>query len=154
MRQYVVIAPIESISVGDIYAVESFPLHVTLVPPFVVRNDDQIAGVIAGAAAATSSFAIVGESTSWFGVNRDIPVTLVSPEPSHTIHTMLIRKLATLGWTPLQDSYSGNGFVAHVSQTENSEFEVDARVTVEEFALVELSEAATVLSRYSLRSTR
>jgi 2'-5' RNA ligase len=154
MRQFVVIAPIETVTVGRSYAVTSFPLHVTHVPPFHVRDEDAIAEQIAREASATERFDIVGESTKFFGPNADIPVTLVSPEPSRAIHLTLIEQLQPLDWIPLEIRYSKGGFVAHITKTQQSEFEVGARAVVESFALVELGEIASVTSIHPLHMSR
>jgi 2'-5' RNA ligase len=150
---YVVIAPIGLIAPGETYSADSFPLHVTVVPPFIARDKDQVEEIMASVASATSAFRVVGQSHAWFGPEADVQVTLISPEPSATIHSLAISKLAASGWAPIEPKYSGSGFLPHVTRTGIAEFTVGDCATLEKLALIEMTEPPTVRTIFPFQTT-
>jgi 2'-5' RNA ligase len=82
MRFLVVVLPLEPLAVGSGFRRDSWPAHVTLVPPF---QTDAPAGpvleAIGAAAAPHGPLEAHGEGHAKFGRRRDVPVTTIELTP-------------------------------------------------------------------------
>jgi len=76
----VIVAPLESLTVGTSFAIPRFPLHVTLVPPF--RVDCELPVLIAAVKVVARETErmlaeVIGQEQ--FGPGADIAVALIRP---------------------------------------------------------------------------
>ncbi|WP_348648573.1 2'-5' RNA ligase family protein [Cryobacterium breve] len=84
MPRLVVVLPLAPLTVGDTFLVRDWPLHVTVLAPFLTdAAPDVIAAALTAAASALPALSVVAGGGERFGRRHDIPVTVLesNPEP-------------------------------------------------------------------------
>jgi hypothetical protein len=157
MPRLVVVLPLAPLRVGSSFAVSVWPLHVTVLPPFLT---DAPAGQIADAlAAATSTLApltVVAGGNELFGRRHDIPVTLIEPHKRlSALHSTLVQAVRPFAAAPDEPAFTGAGFRAHVTHKPPAAVHPGDVLTLEQIALVDMLPRAhtagrTVLAAFPL----
>lgn len=148
----VIIAPIEPLAVGDRHAVERFPLHATVVPPFTCLSGRRaVEEAVASVAAITQPVPTAVGASARFGRNRDVPVALIEPELLAELHARLVVELESLGWSPVDPDFNGAGYRPHVTATREAALAVGAVLILDHLAVVDTDrDQATVTAVTSL----
>jgi len=159
MPRLVIVLPLTPLSEGDSFPVKDWPLHVTVLPPFLTDVDP---AVIAAAIAAIASVhptvtAVVGPK-EMFGRRQDVPVRLVIPTESLSrLHAALIDAVRPHGASPDEPAFTGNEFRPHITIKNHAAIEEGTAFTLRQVALVDMAPRAatrgrTVLATYALSS--
>ena len=152
MKPLVIVAPLESLTVGTSFATPRFPLHVTLVPPF--RVDCELPVLIAAVKVVARETErmlaeVIGQEQ--FGPGADIAVALIRPiESVLNAHSRLIEALMPLGWSAKEPHYNGEGFRPHITDTHERHVRLGERSRLGEIAIIEMLDLPTVRATYKL----
>jgi hypothetical protein len=149
MPRLVVVLPLTPIPVGAGFAVSAWPLHVTVLPPFLTDAPvDRIADAIAAATRALPALTVVAGGTELFGRRHDIPVTLIEPDATLTaLHTTLVRAIRPFAAAPDEPAFTGPGFRAHVTHKPPARLHPGDVLTLEQVALVDMLPRADAAGR-------
>jgi hypothetical protein len=161
MPRLVVVLPLTPLDVGAGFAVSAWPLHVTVLPPFLTDAPaDRIASAIGTATSTLSAMTVVAGGNALFGRRHDIPVTLIEPdEELAELHSTLVRAIRPFAEAPDEPAFTGPGFRGHVTHKPPARVDPGDIITLEQIALVDMlprADAAgrTVLAAFPLsRST-
>lgn len=117
MPNLVVVLPLEPLQVGESFAVKSWPLHITVLPPFKTdAASSEIADVIAAAASSQTALTAIAGHDEMFGRREDVPVTVIEDNPALTqLHRALVDALKPFAARPDERAFTGRGFRAHVT---------------------------------------
>jgi 2'-5' RNA ligase len=144
MPRLVVVLPLEPLRIGDSFAVDSWPLHITVVPPFLTDADPVVvAQIIATATSTCRPFDVVAGEDALFGRRENIPVTLIAEsEPLTQLHRRLVDALRVVAASPDEPAFTGTGFRAHVTVKNGRRVQVDAALPLTQVALVDMAPRA------------
>jgi 2'-5' RNA ligase len=117
MSRLVIVLPLSPLGVGDSFAVRDWPLHITVLSPFLSRAEPAaIAAAVAAACAGQGALRVVADRDELFGRRHDIPVTVVREHPALTqLHRTLIDAVRPFAAAPEEPAFTGDGFRPHVT---------------------------------------
>jgi 2'-5' RNA ligase len=157
MPRLVVVLPLEPLRTGESFAVDRWPLHITVVAPFLTDADPEgLREIIASATSTTPRFDVVAGEDALFGRRENIPVTLIrDSEPLTELHRSLVDGLRAVAASPDEPAFLGTGFRAHVTMKNGQRVQADAAVPLAQIALVDMApranpEGRTVLATVEL----
>lgn len=157
MSRLVIVLPLIPLGVGDSFAVRDWPLHVTVLPPFL--SDAEPAAIVDAVAAACTgqgALRVVAEHDELFGRRHDIPVTLLREDPSLTrLHQTLVDAVRPFAAAPEEPAFTGKGFRPHVTIKGPARVSVGEVLSLSQIAIVDMLPRAhpdgrTVLATYPL----
>lgn len=148
----VVVAPLRPLTVGDAFTVADWPLHITVMPPFLTSHtSDQVAAVIAEVAATQPLLTARAGVDALFGRKHDLPVTLVLGHPGLTLlHDRLISALRPLAARADEPAFTGPGFRAHITVKGERRVHEGDELRLSQLALVDMAPRADVAGRVVL----
>ena len=152
MEHLVIVASLESLSVGTSFATSRFPLHVTLVPPF--RVDGELPTLIAAVKRISRETEcmlaeVIGHEQ--LGPDADIAVALIRPiESVLNAHSRLTEALSPLGWVAKEPHYNGEGFRPHITGTDDRHIRLQEQLLLNQIAVIEMLDLPTVRATYKL----
>jgi hypothetical protein len=145
-------------SVGDSFAVRDWPLHITVLPPFLSAAEPAaIAEVVASACADQGALRVIAGPGELFGRRHDIPVTLVREHPELTrLHRTLVDALRPFAATPEEPAFTGDGFRPHVTVKGHARVSAGDMLSLRQLAIVDMLPRAhpagrTVLATHNLQ---
>jgi len=152
MKHLVIVAPLKPLTVGEGFAVSIFPLHVTLVPPFLVECDwPGLDAVVEAVAGSTDRLLAEVVGQEGFGPDGGIAVALVRPTGSlRNAHSRLTEALMPLGWTAREAHYNGSGFRPHITGNDEGRVRRGECFILGEMAIVEMLDPPIVRATYQL----
>ena len=152
MKHLVIVAPLESLTVGASFALSRFPLHVTLVPPF--RVDCELPALTAAMEAVSRETERMLAEVSGdenFGPHADIAVALIRPVRSVlNAHWRLTKALMPLGWAAKEPHYNGEGFRPHITGNDERRVRLGEQFILGEIAIIEILDLPIVRATYRL----
>ncbi|RZU67034.1 2'-5' RNA ligase superfamily protein [Microterricola gilva] len=158
MSRLVIVLPLIPLGVGDSFAVRDWPLHITVLPPFLSSAEPAaIADAVATACAEHGALRVVADHDELFGRRHDIPVTLVREHPALTeLHRTLIDAVRPFATTPEEPAFTGDGFRPHVTIKGLARVNAGEELTLSQIAIVDMLPRAhaagrTVLATYALQ---
>jgi 2'-5' RNA ligase len=145
----VIVLPLTPLRVGDGFAVSSWPLHVTVLPPFLTdASTAEIAAVIATAARAHPPLTVRAGDDELFGRKHDIPVSLIEPNAELTgLHHALVDSIRPFAAIPDEPPFTGRGFRAHVTHKPPARVRPGDTLTLDQLALVDMLPRAHTAGR-------
>lgn len=153
--------PVQPLRVGDSFAVAEWPLHVTVLPPFLTDSaPGDIADAIRGAVLGREPLTVVAGEDALFGRRHNIPVTLVLPDEGLTLlHHTLVAAVRPFAAEPDEPAFTGPGFRAHVTHKPPARISAGQSLTLGQVALVDMLPRAhtagrTVLAAHTLGTPR
>lgn len=140
MSRLVIVLPLAPMSVGDSFAVRDWPLHITVLPPFLSAAEPaSIADVVATACADQGPLRVIADHDELFGRRHDIPVTLVREHPELTrLHRTLIDALRPFAATPEEPAFTGDGFRPHVTVKGRARVSAGDVLSLRQLAIVDM----------------
>jgi hypothetical protein len=149
MSRLVVVLPLTPLRTGDSFPVSEWPLHITVLPPFLT---DAAASVIAGVIAATvtgrTALTAVAGADALFGRREDVPVTLVEDDPNLTeLHRALVDAVRPFASTPDEPAFTGPGFRAHITIKNGARVHAGEALTLTQIALVDMAPRSAAAGR-------
>ncbi|WP_130176753.1 2'-5' RNA ligase family protein [Cryobacterium sp. SO1] len=161
MPRLVVVLPVEPLRVGERFTVAEWPLHVTVLPPFLTdAAPGDIIHAIRAAVLGRESLTVVAGEDALFGRRHNIPVTLMLPHDGLTgLHRTLVAALRPFAAEPDERACTGSGFRAHVTHKPPARLHPGAHVTLTQLALVDMLPRAhtsgrTVLATHAFSAPR
>ena len=161
MPRLVVVLPLTPLETGASFAVESWPLHITVLAPFETdAAPAEIARVSAAALAGFVAVTVVAGQDELFGRHHDIAVTLIDENAALTrLHDLLVAALRPLRSSPTEPAFTGPNFRAHVTVKSQGRVHVGDEITLTQLAVVDMaprsaSSGRTVLATIELVPTR
>lgn len=160
MPRLVVVLPIEPLHDGDSFAVRDWPLHITVLPPFLTdAPPGDIAGAIAAATASEPAVTAIAGGDEMFGRREDIPVTVIIDNEQLTrLHRTLAAAVRPFAASPDEPAFTGPGFRAHVTVKGDRRVREGEELSLTQVALVDMVPRAspsgrTVLATFPMRTT-
>ena len=134
-----------------------WPLHITVVPPFLTEAPaGLIAAAIGAAARAQPHLAVVAGRDALFGRRHDIPVSLIEPSADlTTLHLALVAAIRPFAAAPDEPAFTGGSFSAHVTHKSLARVHPGEPLTLTQLALVDMlprthAAGRTVLAAHTL----
>lgn len=138
---------------------DHWPLHITLVPWFVVQDEEAVNRGLERVAGDTDTLRLgVGEQ-DMFGVNRDVPVNVINNQADvMALHEKLIEAIGRADMAFHKQQFPGQRYVAHITR-----HHIDGRhsneheeILMHDFQLVRLIDATTcrVERQFDLRHSK
>ena len=137
MARFVVVLPLVPLAAGDEFTVAAWPLHITLVEPFVTEHPtsviaDAVRASIAGAAAVRAT---AGDE-AMFGRRRDVPVTLV--RDGGELAALRKHTLDELHRAGVDTGHARADFRPHVTRKHHGRLRAGDRVALDTVALIDM----------------
>jgi 2'-5' RNA ligase len=149
MSRLVIVLPLSPLRVGASFAVASWPLHITLVPPFLTDADPtDVAAAIEKATVGQNALGVIVGHDELFGRRHDIPVSLVEDDPELTaLHRTLKAAMRQFAASPEEPAFTGPGFRAHVTVKDHARVHAGEQLTLTQIALVDMAPRAAASGR-------
>jgi 2'-5' RNA ligase len=141
MSRLVVVLPLSPLHTGDSFAVRDWPLHITVLPPFLTdASPTEIADSIAAAASAQGPLTAIAGHDEMFGRREDVPVTVVVENEALTrLHRTLVDAVRPFAASPDEPAFTGPGFRAHVTIKRNGRVHRGDELSLAQIALVDMA---------------
>ena len=155
MPRFVVVLPLTPLAAGDEFTVADWPLHVTLVEPFLTELDaSDVAGAMDSVAQTTAPVHARAGEEAMFGRRRDVPVTLV--RDGGELAALRARTLDALrdAGVDLDRIRARNDFRPHVTRKQHGHLAPGARVVLDSLAIVDMRPPEGAHHRSVIRSWR
>ncbi|KFF60343.1 hypothetical protein JF66_05230 [Cryobacterium sp. MLB-32] len=149
MPRLVVVLPLTPLHEGDSFLVQDWPLHVTVLPPFLTDAEPGvIASAIAEAASSHRTLTAVAGQQEMFGRRTDVPVTVVVPtDELSRLHEDLIDAVRPFGAAPDEPAFTGNEFRPHITIKSHGRIDEGTALTLQQIALVDMAPRASSSGR-------
>lgn len=160
MSRLVVVLPLSPLREGDQFAVSEWPLHITVLPPFLTdATGSEVGAAIRSSASALSEIRVVAAQDELFGRRHDIPVTVMGEcEQLTALHRALRRVTLPFAATPAEPAFTGAGFRPHVTVKAHGRVREGDEFTLTQLAVVDMaprsSAGRTVLATVDLHAGR
>jgi len=121
------------------FASSEWPLHMTLLPPFIYDGHlNEVCDELDAIAVNTNRFSVRTNGDALFGPNEDIPVELIEPsEYLSELHTRLASLVTKLGLAYEHPSLSEDGYRFHITTQRGQRTPADAEIQINGFSLVD-----------------
>ncbi|TFD74171.1 hypothetical protein E3T54_15390 [Cryobacterium sp. Sr8] len=141
MSRLVVVLPLQPLRAGDSFAVADWPLHITVLAPFLTDDAPaDIAAAIASAVSGQGALAAVAAGDELFGRRKDIPVTLVvDDEALAGLHRTLVDVVRPFAAAPDEPAFTGPDFRAHVTVKRIARVHQGDELSLSQIALVDMA---------------
>ena len=149
MSRLVIVLPLTPLQVGESFAVADWPLHITVVPPFLTDADPaDVATAIEKAAAGQTALAATVGPDALFGRRHNIPVSLVDDSPELTaLHRALKEAMRQFAAAPDEPAFTGAGFRAHVTVKNQGRVHEGDVLMLTQIAVVDMAPRAATKGR-------
>jgi 2'-5' RNA ligase len=150
------VLPLSPLREGDTFAVSEWPLHITVLPPFLTdATGSEVGTAIRSVASAHPAFTAVASQDELFGRRHDIPVTLVAENKRLTaLHRELREALLPFAATPEEPAFTGAGIRPHVTVKTHGRVHAGDELALTQLAVVDMaprtSPGRTVLATIDL----
>jgi hypothetical protein len=151
----VIVLPVAPLRVGASFAVAEWPLHVTVLPPFLTDADPgDVGDAIRVAVGGQAPLTVVAGADALFGRRHDIPVTLVLPHEELTrLHHTLVAAIRPFAAEPDEPAFTGDGFRAHVTHKPPARLHPGQSLSLGQIALVDMLPRAHTAGRTVLATS-
>jgi 2'-5' RNA ligase len=141
MRFFVVVLPLAPLAVGTGFRRDSWPAHVTLVPPFETdAHAEPVLEAIRAAAAGHAPLVARGEGRAKFGRRRDVPVTTIELTPEfEALHVDVLAAVDRFLRRGVRLTHVGpRNYRPHVTVQHGGGLEAGASVTLSQLAVIDM----------------
>ena len=140
MIRLVVVLPLSPLRVGAGFAVAEWPLHVTVLPPFLTdAAPGDVADAIRLAALNQAPLTVIAGEDTLFGRRHNIPVSLLLPNDELSrLHHTLVAAIRPFAAAPDEPAFTGDGFRAHVTHKPPARIHPGQSLTLSQIALVDM----------------
>jgi len=153
----VVVLPLSPLRVGTGFAVAEWPLHVTVLAPFLTdAAPGDVGDAIRLAVADQEPLTVVAGEDALFGRRHNIPVSLLLPHEGLTrLHHTLVAAIRPFAAAPDEPAFTGDGFRAHVTHKPPARIHPGQSLILSQIALVDMlprthEAGRTVLATHTL----
>lgn len=153
------VLPLAPLTVGTGFRRDSWPAHITLIPPFQTdAHAEPVLEAIRAAAAPHGPVDARGEGHAKFGRRRDVPVTTIELTPEfESLHVDVLAAVNRFLPHGVRLTHVGpRGYRPHVTVQRGGELEPGASVTLGQLAVIDMrphgdARHRTVVATMSLR---
>ena len=140
MIRLVVVLPLSPLRVGAGFAVAEWPLHVTVLPPFLTdAAPGDVADAIRRVALNQGPLTVIAGEDTLFGRRHNIPVSLLLPQDELTrLHHTLVAAIRPFAAAPDEPAFTGDGFRAHVTHKPPARIHPGQSLILSQIALVDM----------------
>jgi hypothetical protein len=133
------------------FEVTDCTLHVTVIPAFTLRADEEtIHRIIRRVAGGIRPFTITGVEKAMFGPAGDVPVRRVDSAEIVAAHRALAAELSGL-ISFIEPSYAGDGYLPHATDQRNARLDEGETEPVNSISLVRIEGPwAEIVDTYAL----
>ncbi|WP_394769337.1 2'-5' RNA ligase family protein [Lacisediminihabitans sp.] len=141
MPRLVVVLPLVPLLVGQTFAMEDWPLHITVLPPFLTdASPERIADAIAAATSDLPAICAIAGRDELFGRRHNVPVTVVEHnEALARLHRTLAAALLPFAAAPDESAFTGPGFRPHVTVKPHGRVQEGEVLSLRQLALVDMA---------------
>jgi hypothetical protein len=138
MSQYVLVAPLARLEVGDGFSMSAWPLHVTIVPNFsTTLPKGDVSSVFS---APTPAMDVVVGREDLFGPRNNVRVSVVEhSEKLALLHARFVADLLGLGVVFDNPEYLGAGYRPHITATKRARAGEGDILHLDQLALVDMA---------------
>ncbi|MFC9560251.1 2'-5' RNA ligase family protein [Agromyces sp. NPDC056965] len=137
MTRYVVVLPLSPLTADASFTVADWPLHVTLVEPFLTDRPPQlIAAALSGVALEARAISSTAGEPALFGRRHDVPVNLV--RDGGEIAALRTKGLAALAAAGIEIIHPRADFRPHVTAKRHGRLSLGDRVVLRQLALIDM----------------
>jgi 2'-5' RNA ligase len=156
MANLVVVLPLDPLQEGESFAVKSWPLHITVLPPFKTdAAPSEIADAIAAATSRQQALTAIAGHDEMFGRREDVPVTVIEENSALTqLHRDLVDALKPFAARPDERAFTGRGFRAHVTIKGPRRVRKGDELALTQIALVDMAPRSAPGGRVVLATVR
>lgn len=161
MSRLVIVLPLTPLEVGASFAVHEWPLHVTVLAPFLTHAEPRlIADAAAAASADLTAITATAGPDALFGRREDVLVTLLNENAQLTqLHQRLIAAVRPFAAKPHEPALTPSGFRAHVTVKGAARVHAGDELSFTQIAVVDMAPRAhaggrTVLAAHALAPSR
>lgn len=149
MPRLVVVLPLSPLRVGDSFAMRDWPLHITVLPPFLTdASPAEVSAAIASAASGQAALTVSAGGDEMFGRREDVPVTVISEsEALSQLHRILIDAVRPFATSPDEPAFTGQGFRAHVTIKNHHRVREGDELQLTQLALVDMAPRSAASGR-------
>ncbi|HEY9290272.1 MAG TPA: 2'-5' RNA ligase family protein [Microlunatus sp.] len=144
MLKLVVISPLTPLRAGDEFDRDRIPLHLTVLPPIRVDEDDAqaVTSAVVELASATAPITVTGTDYADFGPGGDVRVTTVDgSQELRQLHSRLLGSAQQAGAVPVQPDYNGPGYRPHITHTDDGVVRPGERILLSTLAIIDCTGA-------------
>ncbi|AMB59809.1 2'-5' RNA ligase family protein [Microterricola viridarii] len=152
MSRLVIVLPLTPLAVGESFAVHSWPLHVTVLPPFLSQADPAaIARAIEAACAGVPTIRATAGADEMFGRRENVPVTLLEENGELlALHLALRQAVRPFAGAPDEPAFTGPRFRPHVTIKGQARVNPGEQLTLGQIAVVDMAPRAHPAGRVVL----
>jgi 2'-5' RNA ligase len=129
------------------------PSHLTIIPPFVADNRNDILSLVENITSNNDSFRLEIGDRDVFGTNKDIPVFLIKPNNIlNMIHKKILLGMQESRVSIPDSQYIGCNYRPHITIGDCTDLASGDLINFDHISIVEKNESIkTVLARFSMR---
>lgn len=157
-QRYLIAYLLEKLEDGYEFDPNEYPLHVTIVPSFILDSiDAKTIKAIQDICANTKTISLTALDDAYFGPNKDIAVSpFATSEPLLFLHTQLSEALKRHGAEFEEEQYMFDAYRAHASVQKSARLRQGDEVTIDSITIIDKFPGSNpdkrrVLERLTLR---
>lgn len=141
MPRLVIILPLQPLTVGDAFTLQSWPLHLTVAPTFVIDGGlPTVLAAVTPLLVHQPPLDVVAGQEYGFGRAGRFPVTLIEPTVElNRLHTQLVAALLAAGAEFDHPEFTGDGYRPHVTIKGEPGVRAGDRLTLRQAAIVDMA---------------
>lgn len=141
MPRLVVVLPLVPLALGDGWALNDWPLHVTIVPTFETESTAaEVGAALKPLLAGRGHLTVLTGFDEGFGRAADIPVTIIEPAGELVeLHASLVAAVKSGGGIFDDPEFIEDGYRAHVTKTRYAETKSGELLRLRQIALVDMA---------------
>ncbi len=144
-----VVLPVTPLRAGDRFLVPDWPLHLTVLAPFLTdAAPEAIAEVLARATAGQPFITATAGPEELFGRRHNIPVTLVQENTAlNALHRVIVDAVRPFGAVPTEAAFTGTEFRPHITTKHHGRVSAGDTLLFSQLALVDMAPRAAPAGR-------
>lgn len=144
MPRLVIVLPLSPLQRGDSFAVHSWPLHITALPPFDTEADPvALAAAIAAVTEGQPAITAIAEGEDMFGRRHNVPVTVVAPNEALTgLRQTLVDVIRPFATRPDESAFTGTEFRPHITHKQHGRAHPGDAFLLTQIAIVDMAPRA------------
>jgi 2'-5' RNA ligase len=141
MPRLVVVLPLVPLALGDGWALNDWPLHVTIVPTFETESTAaDVGAALMPLLAGRARFTVLAGFDEGFGRAADIPVTIIEPSSELVeLHASLVSAVKSGGGVFDDPDFVEDGYRAHVTKTRHAAVLPGDSLELAQIAIVDMA---------------
>jgi|SRR3990167_5761615 len=138
-QKYVIVIPLERLAVGYEFSPENYPLHITIVPSFQLKDfSKELLNKIELLCSQTSRFEMIAGSDEYFGSDNSILVTeMLMNDKIRDLHNKLVKLVSDAGAIFDEPEYTQTKYRAHSTVQAHNRLTAGDTIIIDEIAIID-----------------